>query len=76
MACRPTQGKRWRNHRHHAVDQPHYSVLEAKLRSTITEERQLRFDTGKLNNSNTDKAFKRELKNRFVFEHQTRQLPV
>ena len=40
--------------------------MSLKLRKTKRgEERQQRFDTGKLNNANTEKAFKLELKNRF-----------
>ena len=40
--------------------------VSLKLRKTKRgEERQQRFDTAKLKNSNTEKAFKLELKNRF-----------
>ena len=42
------------------------ATVSLKLRKTKRgEERQQRFDTAKLNNSNTEKAFKLELKNRF-----------
>ena len=42
------------------------ATVSLKLRKTKRgEERQQRFDTAKLKNSNTEKAFKLELKNRF-----------
>ena len=42
------------------------ATVSCKLRKTKRgEERQRRFDTVKLNNSNTEKAFKLELNNRF-----------
>ena len=42
------------------------ATVSLKLRKIKRgEERQQRFDTAKLNNSNTEKAFKLELKNRF-----------
>ena len=42
------------------------ATMSLKLRKTKRgEKRQQRFDTAKLNNSNTEKAFKLELKNRF-----------
>ena len=51
------------------IGNDHVLVVETvslKLRKTKRgEERQQRFDTAKLNNSNTDKAFNLELKNRF-----------
>ena len=44
------------------------ATLSLKLRKTqIREERQRRFDTGKLKNPNTEKAFQLDLKTVFAY---------
>ena len=51
--------------------------MSLKLRKTKRgEERQQRLDTGKLNNSNTEKAFKLELKNRFNVLQEEREMNI
>ena len=51
--------------------------VSLKLRKTKRgEERQQRFDTAKLKNSNTEKAFKLELKNRFHILQEKQEMNI
>ena len=53
------------------------ATVSLKLRKTKRgEERQQRFDTAKLKNSNTEKAFKLELKNRFHVLQEEQELNI